>query len=97
LYKDSAPGASGWALEKQKFDWVVPYHAGAIRYLKEVKAWTDEAQKHNDKLLERQKVLKAAWEQMGKEKTADEQAFSKRWLEVRAAALEKAGMEVVWR
>ena len=97
LYKDGAPGASGWALQKQKFDWVVPYHEGAIRYLKEIKAWTDEAQKHNDKLLERQKVLKAAWEQMGKEKVADEKAFEKRWLEVRAAALDKAGMEAVWR
>ena len=97
LYKDGAPGASGWALNKQKLDWVVPYHEGAIRYLKEANAWTDEAQKHNDKLLERQKVLKAAWEQMAKEKTADDEAHMKRWLQIRAAALDKAGFDPVWR
>jgi len=25
-YKDSDPGAIGWALERQVFQWVVPYH-----------------------------------------------------------------------
>src|SRR5690606_35110622 len=31
VYEDSAPGANGWALEKQVLDWVLPYHEGAIR------------------------------------------------------------------
>ncbi|MGM0634300.1 MAG: TAXI family TRAP transporter solute-binding subunit, partial [Pseudomonadota bacterium] len=34
-FKDADPGAIGWALERQTFDWVVPYHEGAVRYWRE--------------------------------------------------------------
>ena len=61
LYKDSAPGANGWAAERQNFEWVVPYHEGAIRYWKEAGKWTSANQVHNDMLIKRQKVLASAW------------------------------------
>src|SRR5690606_37796668 len=35
MYKDSAPGNDGWALDRQNLDWVIPYPDGAIRYYKE--------------------------------------------------------------
>src|SRR3546814_10179218 len=61
-YKDAAPAATGYALDKQVLTWVVPFHEGAIRYYKEVGKWTSEIQAHNDALIERQGVLKKAWE-----------------------------------
>lgn len=94
-YKDGAPGASGWGLDRQQFDWVVPWHEGAIKYFKEAGVWTDAAQKHNEQLLERQEVLAQAWQQLGKQKFADDQAHSKAWQAARADALSKAGLDVV--
>ena len=61
-YKDNAPGANGWALERQHFERAfVPYHEGAIRYWREIGAWTDAAQARHEANLERQAVLQEAW------------------------------------
>jgi len=94
-YKDGAPGNNGWALERQVFEWVVPFHEGAIRYFKEIGKWTPEHQQHNDRLIKRQEVLAKAWQQMKRQDYADEKAFAKAWMKVRAEALAKAGMDVV--
>src|SRR5690606_34129115 len=56
-YKDAAPGNSGWDVKRQNFTWAIPYHEGAIRYWKEAGLWKPEHQKHNDRLIERQKAL----------------------------------------
>jgi TRAP transporter TAXI family solute receptor len=92
LYKSSAPGASGWAVERQIFDWVVPFHDGAIRYWKESGHWKPEYQAHNDRLIERQKVLASAWAGVIKGSYADDEAFEQAWTKARADALAKAGM-----
>ncbi len=63
-YKDAAPGNSGWAKDRQNFSWVIPYHDGAIKYWKEAGLWKPEHQAHNDKLMQRQKVMADAWEQL---------------------------------
>lgn len=94
-YKDGAPGNNGWDIKRQIYDWAVPFHDGAIRYLKEVGAWKPEYQAHNDKLIQRQKVLADAWATQLKDAPADNAAFAKAWMKTRAAALTKAGMEVV--
>ncbi len=94
-YKDGAPGNNGWALDRQRFDWVVPLHDGAIRYFKEIGKWTDALQKHNDGLVRRQQVLAAAWKEHAGATHADEAAFAKAWMKARAEALTKAGMEPV--
>ena len=60
-YKAGAPGADGLELARQNLTWVLPYHPGAVKAIKEAGAWTPEAQKHNDRLLERQSVLAGAW------------------------------------
>jgi TRAP transporter TAXI family solute receptor len=95
-YKDSVAGAEGMALEKQNLTWVVPYHDGAIRALKEKGAWGDKAQKHNDVLLKRQQVMINAWKAYGAGAPADEKAFGDGWMKARAAALAKAAMDVVF-
>lgn len=94
-YKDGAPGAAGWALELQVFEWVVPWHDGAIKYFKESGVWTDAHQAHNDQLLKRQKVLADAWQNLVKSHKGDDATFSKAWMKARADALQKAGFEVV--
>jgi TRAP transporter TAXI family solute receptor len=95
-YKDGAPGASGWSIENQDFTWAVPYHEGAVRYLKEIGAWSEEAQAHNDRLIERQEVLAQAWDDYTADAPSDEEAFQEGWMEARAAALEEAGFDPVF-
>src|SRR3546814_10227016 len=72
-YKDGAPGIGGWKLDRQIFEWAVPYHEGAIRYFKEKGVWTEAHQKHNDALVKRQAVLKAAWKEHAAKKIEDKE------------------------
>lgn len=96
-FKDADPGAIGWALESQIFKWVVPYHAGAVRYWREIGAWTDEHEAHNQALIRRQQVLADAWGEVEGEDIDDRDAFVARWQQVRAERLEAAGFDPVWR
>ena len=94
MYKDAAPGADGLALDRQNFEWVIPYHEGAVRYFKEKGVWTDAHQKHNDALIKRQEVLAAAWKSVVAQ-NLDEKAHMAAWQKARASALREAGMIVV--
>jgi len=95
MYKGAAPGNAGWAPDRQTFQWVIPYHDGAIRYWKERGMWKAADQAHNDKLIERQKVLFRAWQDVKKGSYADDKAFVAAWQKTRAAALSKAGFDPV--
>lgn len=95
-FKDSAPGAAGWALENQTLVWGMPYHEGAIRYYKEAGVWTDEAQANNDMLIKRQGIIKAAWDSMGSVKGMDKADVLAKWMPIRAKALGAAGMPTVF-
>ena len=92
-YKGKAPGIDGWDMQYQNFEWVVPYHEGAVRYFKEAGVWTDAAQAHNDGLIERQKVLQDAWAALETEAPAD---WETAWAEARRKALKDAGLPVVF-
>jgi len=92
-YDGNAPGIGGWALEKQDFQWVAPYHDGAIRYYNEIGAWNDAAQAHNDMLVARQAALKAAWEELKAAAPADWEAA---WDAKRREALAAGGFEIVF-
>lgn len=97
-YKDAAPGAAGYALENQNLKWVVPLHDGVIKYYRELGIWTDEMQAHQDMLVKRQEVLADAWTAfMTSNPPRDEEAFREAWMAARAAALEAAGMNPVFR
>jgi len=97
IYKDAVPGASGLAAAQQVKDWVLPFHPGAIKALKEAGQWTDKDQAHTDKLVARQKVLGTAWDAFLKTNPPDDKdAFRTAWMKARKAALEKASMDVIF-
>ncbi|WIM13178.1 TAXI family TRAP transporter solute-binding subunit [Enhydrobacter sp.] len=97
LYKDGAPGAAGLEVKRQKLDWVVPFHDGAIKALKEAGVWTAEVQKHNDALVARQDRLTKAWaEHLESNPPDDREAFRKAWLARRKQTLQQAGLDVVF-
>ena len=92
-YKDNAPGAGGLAASRQTMKWVVPFHPGAVKALKEAGNWSDADQAHNDGLIKRQAVLAATWTDYSKSSPpSDDAAFLSGWMTARAAALAKAGM-----
>ena len=92
-YKNNAPGASGWRMDRQKFEQAfVPFHPGAIRYYKEIGAWTPEAEANNQKNLHRQSVLKIAWDAFFPTAPEDYAEFEQAWLVAREAALAEADL-----
>lgn len=94
-YKSAAPGNIGWALDRQKFGWVIPYHPGAIAVFKEKGVWTAEHELNNNMLIKRQQILADTWAQVQARKHADDKTFAQDWMASRAAALTKAGMDPV--
>jgi TRAP transporter TAXI family solute receptor len=87
------PGIAGWEIGNQDYTWVIPYHPGAIRYFREVGAWSDEAQVHNDRLVARQEALAAAWEEL---KAESPENWEEAWDAKRREALTAGGFEVVF-
>jgi TRAP transporter TAXI family solute receptor len=92
LYKACNPVMPSWQLKKavtleaQR----VPYHPGAIRYLKEVKLWTPEMEKKQKTLIEEQNRLKKVWDEAVAEATSKgmkEQDFTEFWSKKRGAAV----------
>ncbi len=92
-FKDADPGAIGWALGSQQFDWVVPFHDGAISYFQELGVWSEEHNAHNQKLLARQQVLAKAWQEYQALDMDDEST----WMKLRALRLQQAGFDPVWQ
>lgn len=62
LYKDGTATMGRWALEQSGRPAIdVPFHEGAVRYLKEKGIWTDEDEEWNQKRIERMDAVVAAW------------------------------------
>lgn len=87
-YKDNAPGAHGWAMDRQYFERAfVPYHEGAIRYYREIGEWTEAAEARHQNNLKRQRILREAWDTWLPDAPDDADAFAESWFEVRREAL----------
>ena len=96
-YKDSAPGATGLAVSAQNLKWVIPYHEGTVKALKEAGAWTAEHDAHNQQLIKRQDTMGAAWAAYLKTNPPDDKdAFTKGWMAARKDALTKVGMDPIF-
>jgi len=64
LYKNIHPAMPYWDI-KYAMDFIgfpVAYHAGSVRYLKEINAWTSEHEAWQQKVHKRYQLLKKAWE-----------------------------------
>jgi len=96
-YKDAAPGADAYGLDRQILNWVMPWSEGSIAYFKEKGLWTPEAQESQDKLVDRQRVLLEAWSGFIEGAPDSEEEFATAWMKARAEALEAAGHEVFFR
>ena len=96
-YKDGAPGAAGLELKRQILSWALPYHEGAVKAFKEAGVWKPEHEAYNQKMIKRQEVLATAWNGLVKANPPDDkEAFLKAWNTVRAAALRKANLDVIF-
>jgi TRAP transporter TAXI family solute receptor len=95
-YKDGAPGAAGLELARQNLSWVVPYHEGAVKAIREAGAWKPEHEKHQQAALKRQQVLGDAWAAYMKTNPAEGDGLRKGWMAARAAALQKAGLDPIF-
>ncbi len=92
-YKDAAPGSSGLDVKRQSKQWVIPFHPGAVKALKEAGNWTDADEAFNNNLIKRQEVLAAAWKAYNGGSAAAEPAkFLAGWMAARKDALAKANM-----
>jgi len=92
-YRNNAPGASGWTIDRQKFEQAfIPFHPGAIRYFKEIGVWSEAAEATNEENLKRQRVLKQAWDAFFSTAPEGYSEFEQAWLAARLNALEQAGM-----
>lgn len=65
LYKDKHPKLAEMTLEQcLDVTWTgIPFHDGAVRYLKEIGAWTAELEEWQNKAIEDWEVRRAAWEE----------------------------------
>jgi TRAP transporter TAXI family solute receptor len=96
-YAEAAPGNKGWALERQRFDWAVPYHPAAVKALREAGVWKPEHDAHNESLIRRQQVLAEAWKGFNTASAPqDAAAFTEGWMKARASALSAANLPVVF-
>jgi uncharacterized protein len=99
-YVDAYPGNDGFALSEQKLEWVVPYHAGAVRYFEEQGVWTDELEEHNQSLIRRQELLAQTWDEalveLEQREGLTSADFPALWMELRTAALLDEAYEPYW-
>ncbi|MFC7368500.1 TAXI family TRAP transporter solute-binding subunit [Vreelandella zhaodongensis] len=96
-YQDAAPGADGYALEKQKLAWVIPLHDGVVDHYRDIGVWNDELQAHQEYLVERQNTLLSTWNHfMDGETPEDRDEFRNAWMQARAEGLRSAGYDPVF-
>jgi TRAP transporter TAXI family solute receptor len=93
MYKDATAVMPRWDLKQAgRPPMDVPFHNGAIRYLKEKGIWTEEDQQWQDARLKRLEILKSAWQETlnaaKKENISDDQ-FAEFWEKRRQQALAK--------
>ncbi len=89
MYKDATAVMPRWKLENAGTPAIdVPFHDGAIRYLKEKGIWTEEHQAWNDERTERLNALLEAWPKAiaeGEGKSDEE--FAAIWEKIRMETL----------
>ena len=93
MYKDGTATMGRWSLDQSGRPAIdVPFHEGAVRYLREIGVWTDEDEAWNQKRTERMDALVAAWAPFKEEHEGmEEAAFADAWMARRAEVV--AGLD----
>jgi hypothetical protein len=85
IYKDSLPLMSRWTIEASgKTPAGVPFHKGAVKYLREKGLWTEADEKWNNERVERLSAVINAWQTVSleaKQKNIKNEDFPKFWVE----------------
>jgi len=93
LYKAANPIMPRWDVRKAGTPPMdAAFHAGAIRYLKEIGVWTADSQAWQDRTLRRHQALQAAWRaatDAGKAQNVTDADWPKFWSDRRAEALRR--------
>lgn len=91
LYKGGTATMGRWDLAQSGTPPIdLPFHEGAIRYLKEKGVWTDEAQAWNDARLARLEAVRAAWAEFKPANSnLSPEEFAAKWAEAKAALPQK--------
>ncbi|WP_417741824.1 TAXI family TRAP transporter solute-binding subunit [Salipiger sp.] len=86
LYKDGTATMARWSLDKSGRPAIdVPFHEGAVRYLKEKGIWTAEDDAWNEKRTERMDALLEAWDSFKSENEGlSGEEFAEAWMARRA-------------
>ena len=81
LYRDATAAIHRWAIEDSGVPPIdIPFHPGAIRYMKEKGLWSEEMQTWNDNRLARLEALKQAWDTLlDEEPDLEAEALAERW------------------
>ncbi len=89
MYKNATAVMPRWGLEMSGTPPMdVPFHEGAIRYLKEIGVWNEEMQAWNDARLTRLNAIQAAWDEaMAEGEDMSDEEFSDLWKEYRQQAV----------
>ncbi|CAM4003654.1 TAXI family TRAP transporter solute-binding subunit [Palleronia rufa] len=82
MYKDGTAAMDRWTLEKSGKPAIdIPFHEGAVRYLREIGVWTDEDESWNRTRIERLNALTEAWDTFSAENgDMEEAAFAEGWM-----------------
>lgn len=93
LYKSGTATMGRWTLKQSGHPPIdIPFHEGAIRYLKEKGIWTAEDDAWNQKRIARMDALVAAWKVfLPEHKSMAAEDFSKAWSARRDEVLAKLG------
>ena len=86
LYNDATATMERWALDQSGRPAIdVPFHEGAVRYLREIGVWTEEDDLWNQRRIARLDALRAAWEEFRAENEGmPEQEYAAAWMAHRA-------------
>ncbi|MFV0383779.1 TAXI family TRAP transporter solute-binding subunit [Paracoccus sp. (in: a-proteobacteria)] len=89
LYKDGTATMTRWTLDmagKPAID--VPFHEGAVRYLKEKGIWTEDDEAWNQKRIARLDALMTAWDEFKAQNDGlSDEAFAEAWMTRRAEVI----------
>lgn len=86
LYKDATATMKRWALDRSGRPAIdVPFHEGAIRYLREIGVWTEKYDLWNQQRIARLDALRTAWEKFrAQNEGMPEQEYAAAWMAHRA-------------